>query len=133
MDTLTRSLVTRNGLAVFNKTDLSSRHLPSMVGGCHAIGVSCKTGAGLDAFLQELRSRAEKMMGVSGSPTISRQRHRESLSECHKALKNFAFANEPELAAEELRHAVRALGRITGRVDVEDILDLIFKEFCIGK
>ncbi|HHZ66918.1 MAG TPA: tRNA uridine-5-carboxymethylaminomethyl(34) synthesis GTPase MnmE, partial [Alphaproteobacteria bacterium] len=50
-----------------------------------------------------------------------------------EALVRFGLANESELAAEELRHAVHALGRITGRVDVEDILDLVFQEFCIGK
>jgi len=133
LDAYTMSLLGRGGLAVFNKTDLSTRPLPRTVGGCRTIMVSCKTGAGLDVLLEELRSRAEQMMAGSGSPTISRQRHRESLSACHKALTRFASAGEPELSAEELRYAVHALGRITGRVDVEDILDLIFREFCIGK
>ncbi|HEY6964477.1 MAG TPA: tRNA uridine-5-carboxymethylaminomethyl(34) synthesis GTPase MnmE, partial [Erythrobacter sp.] len=49
------------------------------------------------------------------------------------ALDRFASATMPELAAEDLRAATRALGRITGRVDVEDMLDIIFREFCIGK
>jgi tRNA modification GTPase len=42
-------------------------------------------------------------------------------------------ANLPELAAEDLRLAVRALGRLTGHVDVEDLLDVVFGDFCIGK
>ena len=133
LDAYTMSLLGQGGLAVFNKADLSVDHLPRTLGGCRAIMVSCKTGAGLDVLLEELGSRAEQMMAGSGSATISRQRHRESLSACHTALKRFASAGEPELLAEELRHAVHALGRITGRVDVEDILDLIFHEFCIGK
>ncbi len=133
LDSFTLSLLGAEGLAVFNKTDLMARNLPNMVGKCSAIPVSCKTGAGLDRLMEELRSKAEQMMVGNGSPIISRQRHRESLAACHKALVRFGLANEPELAAEELRHAVHALGRITGRVDVEDILDLVFQEFCIGK
>ena len=133
LDSFTLSLLGAEGLAVFNKTDLMARNLPNMVGKCSAIPVSCKTGAGLDRLMEELRSKAEQMMVGNGSPIISRERHRESLAACHKALVRFGLTNEPELAAEELRHAVHALGRITGRVDVEDILDLVFQEFCIGK
>ena len=44
-----------------------------------------------------------------------------------------AIAEGEELAAEDLRAAVQSLGRLLGRVDVEDILDVIFKEFCVGK
>jgi tRNA modification GTPase len=133
LDSFTLSLLGAEGLVVFNKTDLMARNLPNMVGKCSAIPVSCKTGAGLDRLMEELRSKAEQMMVGNGSPIISRQRHRESLAACHEALVRFGLANESELAAEELRHAVHALGRITGRVDVEDILDLVFQEFCIGK
>ena len=133
LDAFTLSLLGTEGLAVFNKADLPVRDLPNVVGKCSAIPVSCKTGSGLDRLMEELRSRAEQMMLGNGGPIISRQRHRESLTACHKALVRFELANESELAAEELRHAVHALGRITGRVDVEDILDLIFQEFCIGK
>jgi tRNA modification GTPase len=64
---------------------------------------------------------------------VTRARHRAALEACHLALLRAAGAAEPEMKAEDLRLAVRELGRITGRVDVEDILDLIFKEFCIGK
>ena len=133
LDSFTLSLLGAEGLAVFNKTDLMARNLPNMVGKCSAVPVSCKTGAGLDRLMEELRSKAEQMMVGNGSPIISRQRHRESLAACHEALVRCGLANESELAAEELRHAVHALGRITGRVDVEDILDLVFQEFCIGK
>jgi tRNA modification GTPase len=60
-------------------------------------------------------------------------RHRRALEDCRDALVRAQEAELPELTAEELRLALRALGRITGRVDVEDLLDIVFAEFCIGK
>jgi len=71
---------------------------------------------------------------LSGAaPLITRARHRQALEECAASLARFPQLAAPELAAEELRRAVRALGRITGRVEVEDLLDVLFREFCIGK
>jgi tRNA modification GTPase len=67
------------------------------------------------------------------APLITRARHRRALEDCLAALRRYELALLPELAAEDLRLAARALGRITGRVDVEDLLDIIFREFCIGK
>ncbi len=64
---------------------------------------------------------------------MTRARHREALIDCEAALVRFLGVAAPELAAEDLRLATRALGRITGRVDVEDMLDVIFRDFCIGK
>ena len=55
------------------------------------------------------------------------------MEECAACLERFGLAGAPELAAEELRLAARALGRVTGRIDVEDLLDVVFREFCIGK
>ena len=72
-------------------------------------------------------------LDLSGAPALTRLRHRQALEECVEALHRFERAAAPELAAEDVRLAVRALGRITGRVDVEDILDVIFGDFCIGK
>jgi len=67
---------------------------------------------------------------------MTRARHREALQDAHAALVRVPRtldANAIDLAAEDMRIAARALGRITGRVDVEDLLDVIFREFCIGK
>jgi tRNA modification GTPase len=72
-------------------------------------------------------------MGPSDTPAITRTRHRSALRDCRDALARAASASQSELAAEDLRLAVRALGRITGAVDVEDLLDVIFRDFCIGK
>ena len=64
---------------------------------------------------------------------ITRSRHRTALEECRDALTRALAASEAELLAEDLRLAARALGRITGRVGVEDVLDIVFRDFCIGK
>jgi tRNA modification GTPase len=73
------------------------------------------------------------MLDGGGVP-LTRQRHRQALEGCLAALKRAqAQRRAPELLAEDVRLAARALGRITGRVDVEDMLDIIFREFCIGK
>jgi tRNA modification GTPase len=85
-------------------------------------------------LLDHLRDLVTRDLGVSGSaPSLTRLRHRRALETCRDSLARALAADEVALAAEDLRLAVRALGRITGRVDVEDLLDVIFREFCIGK
>jgi tRNA modification GTPase len=64
---------------------------------------------------------------------LTRARHREALETALAALQRSLTAGLPELRAEDLRLAWRSLGRITGRVDVEDLLDVIFRDFCLGK
>ena len=64
---------------------------------------------------------------------LTRARHREALEEAADALRRSLAAGLPELRAEDLRLAWRSLGRITGRADVEDLLDVIFADFCLGK
>lgn len=65
---------------------------------------------------------------------ITRERHRQNLIECVESLDAFlADPYQSEIAAEDLRRAVVAIGRILGRVDVEDVLDVLFADFCIGK
>ena len=95
--------------------------------------ISAATGEGLDALLERLVARAGDLLGGEGAAVITRLRHRRALEECRDALERSQEATLPELQAEELRLALRALGRISGRVDVEDLLDVVFREFCIGK
>jgi tRNA modification GTPase len=65
---------------------------------------------------------------------ISRQRHRVLLGECQAALVRYMdVQDQHELAAEELRHAAHALGKLSGKIDPEAVLDVLFTEFCIGK
>jgi tRNA modification GTPase len=84
-------------------------------------------------LVERLSAAVAASVGANDTPLVTRARHRAGLEACVAALERFMPAKLPELAAEELRMAARALGRITGRVDVEDMLDLLFGEFCIGK
>ncbi|MEO8421870.1 MAG: tRNA uridine-5-carboxymethylaminomethyl(34) synthesis GTPase MnmE [Hyphomicrobium sp.] len=99
------------------------------------LGVSAKTGAGLQELTRRLADIARERLGDLSSPAITRERHRQQLETCMNALNGFMSSplHEHELRAEDLRIAANALGRITGRVDVEDVLGAIFARFCIGK
>ena len=130
-DAQARALLARNSLVVLNKTDLVAGALPGSVCGRPALATSCKTGAGIAGLVAAIAGRCEA--GSGDGPPITRARHRAALQACAEALARAQGADAAELAAEDLRHAVTALGRITGRVDVEDILDVIFAEFCLGK
>ncbi len=98
-----------------------------------AIGVSAVSGAGISDLVEMLVSMVRDRLSGDGGPPLTRARHRDALAECADALDRAMAAPLPELAAEDVRLAVRALGRVTGRVDVEDILDIVFRDFCIGK
>lgn len=97
------------------------------------VSVSAKTGDGIDALLDRLGKTVEDAMSVREEPSFTRLRHRQALAECRDALERALNAPETELAAEDVRMASRALGKITGQVGVEELLDVIFKDFCIGK
>jgi tRNA modification GTPase len=98
--------------------------------------ISATTGEGFEALLAQLARHAEGFLAGAESALVTRERHRRALEDALAALKRAqtpAVASHEDLLAEELRIAARALGRLTGRVDVEDILDVIFRDFCIGK
>ncbi|WP_340148580.1 tRNA uridine-5-carboxymethylaminomethyl(34) synthesis GTPase MnmE [uncultured Sneathiella sp.] len=115
-----------------NKTDLVAES-PRVKTAPHLFPLSVAAGEGLDALLAALEADVTRRLDLSGAPALTRVRHRQALEDCVAALDRFDGSREPELAAEDIRLAVRALGRITGRVDVEDVLDVIFGDFCIGK
>lgn len=123
-------------IVVMNKVDLGPMVGESQSAFQAARGlyeVSVRTGAGLDPFLKGLTEAVRGLLDVSDAPVITRARHRASLEEVRHALRNSRSAPLPELAAEDIRLAVRSLGRITGSVDIEDLLDVVFRDFCIGK
>jgi tRNA modification GTPase len=114
-------------LLVANKTDLAGA-VPQ-----GAIGISVLTGAGMDALLVRLSAVARSVADASGPPPLTRARHRAALEDALRHLQAARAAALPELRGEDLRLALRAIGRITGHVGVEDILDTLFAAFCIGK
>jgi tRNA modification GTPase len=121
-------------IAVTSKVDLTETP-PAQIGGVEALVVSAKTGDGLPGLLRRLEGAAADLMaaGDTGDAPLTRLRHREALVAAADALNRAGQGADSELVAEDLRLAARALGRVTGRVDVEDLLDVIFLDFCIGK
>jgi tRNA modification GTPase len=98
--------------------------------------VSAVSGEGVDALLTSLTRHAETFLVGGESALVTRERHRRALEGARDALRRALghdIASREDLLAEELQTAARALGRLTGRIDVEDILDVIFRDFCIGK
>jgi tRNA modification GTPase len=112
---------------VANKCDLGGA-IPAT-----AISVSALTGAGLNELRAHLAEAARSRTESAGAPPLTHARHRAALQEAAACLAGAQTADLPELRAEDLRLALRAIGRITGAVGVEDILDTLFARFCIGK
>ena len=95
--------------------------------------ISAKTGQGLDVLLEKIGKYVEDKLSMREEPSLTRLRHRKALEECVEFLNSSLNAPEIELMTEDLRMAMRSLGKITGQVQVEELLDVIFKDFCIGK
>jgi len=117
-----------------NKIDVSGRSAGRFEVGHY--GVSAKTGEGLRALLDGLAAWTEDRIGSGTDPVITRARHRREIERAVDALDKAGrldYLAQGDLVSEELRLAANALGRITGRIDVEDVLDAIFGQFCIGK
>jgi tRNA modification GTPase len=117
-------------LLVWNKSDLPGF---KNSGG---LALSLKSGEGFRALVAALTSLvAERLESKGEAPALTRPRHRAALSEALESLRHSLTAprDRPELFAEDLRLALRAIGRITGQVDVEELLGQVFRDFCIGK
>jgi tRNA modification GTPase len=100
--------------------------------------LSAKEGEGLEELIAALAQFATDLFAGGENAVVTRARHREMLEQTVAALDRAVVGGadaspREELIAEELRQASSALGRLTGRVDVEDVLDKIFRDFCIGK
>ncbi|MCG7392720.1 tRNA uridine-5-carboxymethylaminomethyl(34) synthesis GTPase MnmE [Microvirga sp. ACRRW] len=126
----TEAPMARSLLKVGTKADLNrNRH------DCD-LAISASTGEGLPELIAALEHEAEIAIGL-GDAILTRERHRRALERAHHSLeagRTLLVTHGPlELAAEEVRLAARAVGEITGRVDVEDVLDRLFSSFCIGK
>jgi tRNA modification GTPase len=103
--------------------------------GVATVAISVVAGGGVADLETLLSARVEAALGSEEAPALTRARHRRLVEEARAALIRAlpGLATAPELAAEDVRAAAHALGRLTGRIDVEDLLDEIFASFCIGK
>lgn len=120
--------------AVRTKADLVDSGTQRQLSASDSICISAAENTGIDSLLKFLTAEAEALAGEPAVVTHARQRH--ALTEAAERIEAGIAIGQPgkeELVAEELRLAARALGRVTGRVDVEDVLDLVFRNFCIGK
>jgi tRNA modification GTPase len=97
--------------------------------------ISASRGDGLAELIAAMIGYAQDFFGSAEAGLIGRQRQRDLLQQAAASLQRSigVIGAGEELAAEDLRSAAHALGRLLGQVDVEDILDVIFREFCIGK
>ncbi|KAJ8278645.1 hypothetical protein COCON_G00057110 [Conger conger] len=135
----------RRSLLVLNKSDLlTAEHaaeVQSALDGAQGLPpsclLSCQTGQGLDGFMEALEKQVKTLCGdpLSGAPSLTQARHRAHLQQCVEALAQYHHYRDLDLAlaAEGVRLALTSLGRITGKVGAEEILDVIFRDFCIGK
>jgi len=113
-------------LIVWNKADIASP--PE-----NAVSASALTGTGIKEILANIGNIVRQLLETSGTPALTRERHRHAAERAAEALERSRIIVAPELAAEEVRFAMHELGRITGRIDVEELLDVVFQDFCIGK
>jgi tRNA modification GTPase len=122
-------------LWVLNKIDLVEGNGRRQVPAPGWFRLSVVTGEGLPELARAIEARAAAAAGTSEAPVITQARHRQQIEATVEALETYLSGApaELELRAEDLRRAATALGRITGRVDVEDVLAEIFGRFCIGK
>lgn len=127
-DAETVKLTDNNTIIVLTKADLLKKPV-----GSDAFLISVMTGVGMEDFLAMLTEKIAALFKNDGAPAPTRQRHRAHLEQAKSCLARSLDARLPELAAEDLRLALRALGSITGRVHVEEVLDAVFRDFCIGK
>ncbi|KAI8376163.1 uncharacterized protein BYT42DRAFT_498580 [Radiomyces spectabilis] len=145
LDPILRDILDQDTYLILNKEDISKDvdakrwvdKVQRETGVRKVWSMSCKTDHGVDVFLQDMIDLLkEKFDDYINSPVLITQvRHRHHLQECIASLNNYLSLSTDDvvLSAEELRQAANALGRITGRVDVEDVLDALFSQFCIGK
>lgn len=132
-DRHTLALSDQNSLMVFNKCDVQSAPHALERGHLPPLSISVKSGFGLGKLATTLVDKIREAIGDRAAPSPTRARHRQALENCAASLENALSDKSAELIAEDVRIAVRYLGRITGRVDVEDLLEVIFRDFCIGK
>ena len=117
---------------LINKSDLKKRETKCS----DEINISSKTGENIDILSKVLKKKINSVVQKGDNPIIFRDRHiiiAKEILECLNNIQINDIQNSPELVAEDIRHVLTLIGKITGSVGVEDILGDLFKNFCIGK
>ena len=134
INTEIKDLINKDSIVLLNKTDIKENQSHKF--DTDTILVSVKNNKNIDILIKKIKEKLSKKFIPSNSVLITRERHRVKLNDCLKEIDKFLKKDQNkdiELAAEDLRMATRHLGSIVGKVDVEEILGSIFKDFCIGK
>ena len=134
VDKKIKDLINNDSIVVLNKSDINDKH--SLILDAETVLVSVKDNKNIDHLIKKIKEKLNKKYISNDSVLITRERHRIKLNECLKEIDNFLQKKtdkDVELGAEDLRMATRHLGSIVGKVDVEEIIGSIFKDFCIGK
>ena len=118
---------------VVNKSDKIDEKQCSEYNEQGFITISAKNKEGIEILIQKINDKISSEFTESSCGLITRQRYREVLNDVFKGLDSFNLQKSIELAAEDIRLAARNIGKITGRIEVDEILDKIFGSFCIGK
>ena len=129
-------LLKKNAILVVNKSDLLKEKLDPKISKLNHVLISLKDNLNIDKLISKIKNNLKNKFISEEDILITRERHRQHLVQCAEHLKNFLDKNDKkdfDKAAEDLRLATRHLGIIVGKVDVEEILDSIFNDFCIGK
>ena len=129
-------LFDKSSILLVNKTDLYDFKVPEQLKKYNPFPISVLKETNIDKVISEIKYILKKSLFTSTDVFITRERHRIDLNNCIQSLQDFKNKNINEdfdKAAEDLRVAVRNLGKVVGKVDVEEILSSIFDDFCIGK
>jgi tRNA modification GTPase len=130
------SLVDENSIVVINKIDLENcalKKIKNLKIKNLQLLISIKENINLDCLIEKLEEKVKNLVSQNSSPPITRARYRYALKEAVENLSEFSLRKNIEFAAEDLRLAARAIGKITCKIEVDDILDVIFSGFCVGK
>ena len=128
-------MINDESIVVLNKSDLDVKQNYNFKK-ASVVLISVKDNKNIIQLISKIKEKLSRKFIVSNNILVTRERHRAKLNDCLKEINNFLQKDQNkdiEMAAEDLRLATRHLGSIVGKVDVEEILDSIFKDFCIGK
>jgi tRNA modification GTPase len=128
-------LIVEDSIVVLNKSDLPNKKKITIKKN-KTLDISVQENTNIDLLIKEIKNKLSDKYITPKNILITRERHRDKLEACMKEINKFLKKDQNvdlETAAEDLRQATRHLGSIVGKIDVEEILGSIFKDFCIGK